>query len=525
MRSNPNKTLPNSPPKEDLPGDLNKRLNLSENLFSVIQATIVDGIVLTDLKGIILYINRAGKELLGVKKDVVGVNREILINNQMNFVVGRLEYLYDPIAAFKEVLKGKVLTDLVIKVHGETEKILDTSYSPLYSQDRQVVAVMADFRDITLIMQQQAEIEKQLTISNSRRKRWDALFTNVEEGICITDKDGKILEFNPTLELMTGYLENDVVGKKYYEIFNCHDAKGNFLEDSLLKKAVITQEAVAYDEHLHTTRTGEEIWVGTSWLPLTNEKGEIECLTVVRDISAYKQVEKLKSDFVSIASHELRTPLTVVNGYLALLNSGDLGALTDSSKASQHQTVLKKVYMETKRLSSLVDDLLNISRIEEGRLRVNLEPMNLVALVKNTVLDYQPLAESKKLTLIYVGFERPLKVWGDENKLKQVLTNLIDNAIKYTEKGSIQVDVYEDDGLAITSVTDTGPGIAPNLKEIIFEKFQQAPGSYLKENKGTGLGLFIVKGILELHQGKVWVESRLGEGTTFSFTLPLIKGS
>lgn len=500
--------------------ELLRTLNLSDNFFQVIQATIVDGIVLSNKEGKIVYLNRAAQEMLGASPQVLGLTREELINNQNRYLSVTLEYQYDPFESFNRCLKGDLLTGLTLIVHGEATKILDTSYSPLYDRESNIVGVIADFRDVTILREQQEQIKHQLGISQNRRRRWDALFTSVEEGICVMDKAGKIVEFNPSLELMSGYLESEVIGKKYYEVFKCHDQKGNMIEDTLLKRALITGEAVPYDEHLHTIRDGEEVWVGATMAPLLNEKGEMECLLVVRDINNYKQVEKLKSDFVSIASHELRTPLTVVNGYLSLLTSGDLGKLSDAHKNPQQEGILKKVYLETKRLSSLVEDLLNISRIEEGRLRVDLEPIDLAKLAQETVAEYNLLAESKNLNMEFVGGEKPMVVLGDSNRLKQVFTNLIDNALKYTEKGKVVVKVTKEVGEVVVSVTDTGPGIPPKLQGIIFEKFQQAPGSYLKENNGTGLGLFIVKGIVELHLGKVWLESKAGVGTTFFFSLP-----
>ncbi len=500
--------------------ELLQTLNLSDNFFQVIQATIVDGIVLSGKDGKIVYMNRAASEMLGATPEVIGISRSELISQQEKYLAVKLEYMYDPFETFNRCLEGELFTGLVLKVHGETTKVLDASYSPLYDKDGQIVGVIADFRDVTILQEQQEVIERQLGISDNRRRRWDTIFTSVEEGICVVDKTGRILEVNPALELMTGYLEKEIIGKKYFEVFKCHDPKGNMIEDTLLKKALITGEAVPYDEHLHTNRDGEEGWVGATTAPLRNEKAELECLLVIRDINNYKLVEKLKSDFVSIASHELRTPLTIVNGYLSLLTSGDLGKLSDPEKIIQNEAILKKVYVETKRLSSLVEDLLNISRIEEGRLRVDLGAVDIAKLASETVTEYQLLAEGKNLTLEFVPPGKPMVISGDANRLKQIFTNLIDNALKYTEQGKIIVKVGKEDGKVITSVTDTGPGIPPKLRDIIFEKFQQAPGSYLKENKGTGLGLFIVKGIVELHQGKVWLESKAGVGTTFFFSLP-----
>lgn len=498
---------------------------LTGQVAEVVQNTIVDGVVFMDLEGVVRYINRAGKELLGVKKNVVGIPRIKIISNSDHHLEHKLDYLFDPVRLFKESAKGSIISGLVIKVNSNPIRYLDTTYVPLNDENGKAVGVLADFRDVTLVKNQNDEINNQLKVSSARRKRWDAIFNSVEEGICIVDKNSRVVEFNPALEVMSGYLENEVVGKKYHELFKCHDTRGNLLGDSIITKALMTQEPIAYDEHIHTNRDGSEQWVGTTCVPLYKGDGEIECLIVVRDIDNYKQVEKLKSEFVSIASHELRTPLTIINGYLSLLSSGDLGKMSDPKTADSHEKVINKVFLETKRLSALVEDLLNISRIEDGRLKVEIQHVDLINLIKETVSDYQLLAKSKSLELKFIKPVGNYIVACDSGRIKQVLSNLIDNAIKYTEEGEITVSVKRRGEEAVTSVIDTGSGVPAKLREIIFEKFQQAPGSYLKENKGTGLGLFIVKGIIDLHRGEVWVDSELGRGANFSFSLPLSRGS
>ena len=320
-----------------------------------------------------------------------------------------------------------------------------------------------------------------------------------------------------------------MIGKTYYEIFGCHDRVGHFYpEFDPVSKVITTKESVPYDEHLHTSKNGKQRWVGVSYTPIFNEAGDIEQIVgVVRDITAIKELEKAKSEFVSVASHELRTPLTVINGYLSLLLNGDLGKLESEKSRLTFFTILNKVKYETERLTKLVGELLNVSRIEEGRLRLVLRKLPIIKLVDEITSDFKAMAAMKgvRLQVIHKVREngRNYYVMADQDKFKEILVNLLDNAIKFTESGGeIVISCTEKKGQIDIGVKDTGVGIESTMLPRVFDKFQQISGSYLKENKGTGLGLFIVKSLVELHKGKIWVESEVGAGTEFNFSLPLV---
>ncbi len=373
------------------------------------------------------------------------------------------------------------------------------------------------------------ELRREMTERERSMGKWRAIFENVEEGIFILDKSMNIVQLNQAAELASGHSQADIIGKKYYEIFRCYDAVGNYFPDFCpVEKVCITKEPIPYDEHLHTTLNGKKLWVGVSYTPILSKEGEIEQIVgVVRDITALKEIERAKSEFVSIASHELRTPLTVINGYLSLLLSGDIGDLSSSPARTREMLVLTKVFRETKRLIKLVADLLNVSRIEEGRLKLNLKRVEFERIIEEVVNEYKPQAEARDINILVnlkaSNRNENSRVLVDEDRIKQVLVNLIDNALKFTKPGGkIIVKCVQENGKITTEISDTGIGISKDLMPKIFEKFQQEPGSYLKENKGTGLGLFIVKSILELHNGTVQVKSTPGRGTTLTFSLPTV---
>jgi signal transduction histidine kinase len=229
-----------------------------------------------------------------------------------------------------------------------------------------------------------------------------------------------------------------------------------------------------------------------------------------------KQLDQAKTEFLSITSHQLRTPLTGIKGYLSMMLEGDFG------KFVQEQTdVLTRVSAEVDRLARMVQVFLNVSRIESGRLIIGRVETNLVEIAMTVVKELTPLAEKKKLQLSYAG-PPVFNAVVDPDKLKDVIMNLIDNSIKYTTAGSIHVKVEGTEAAAQVTVQDTGLGIDPGEAARLFEKFSRGIGVAKVSAEGTGLGLFIVKKIVEAHGGKVWAESMgKGKGSAFIFTVPV----
>ncbi len=234
-----------------------------------------------------------------------------------------------------------------------------------------------------------------------------------------------------------------------------------------------------------------------------------------------KQVDKLKDEFVSLTSHELRTPMTVIKSYVWLLLEGKTGQLTD-----QQKLYLKRTYDSTIRLIEMVNDMLNISRIESGRFTINPIPMNLVALVQEVVSEMQAKAQELGVHLFAsVPDTIPPQITADSDRIKQVLINLIGNSLKFTPKdGSVTVICEQKDTSMLVRVKDNGMGIRAEDMEKLFKKFNMLGGSYLTKQagQGSGLGLYLSKNLIELHHGRIWVESEgEGKGATFSFTLPI----
>jgi signal transduction histidine kinase/GGDEF domain-containing protein len=241
-----------------------------------------------------------------------------------------------------------------------------------------------------------------------------------------------------------------------------------------------------------------------------------------------RRIDSMKSEFVAVASHELRTPLAAIKNAVQLLLKGTAGKINENQ-----EKFLSMAERNINRLTNILNDLLSLSKIESGRIELKFENIGLKGIIELTASSLRPHADGKSLK-IDVEISEPLPpVYGDPEKIEQILTNLIGNAIKFTPDGGRILITAQPlshgekggygDRVAV-SVEDTGIGIPPEHLDAIFEKFHQVEGSLHRSVSGTGLGLAITKGLVEAHQGKIWVESEMGKGSTFTFTLPCSEG-
>jgi signal transduction histidine kinase len=223
-----------------------------------------------------------------------------------------------------------------------------------------------------------------------------------------------------------------------------------------------------------------------------------------------------KSQFLANMSHELRTPLNAILGYTELILDNIYGETPEKMRE-----VLERLQANGKHLLGLINDVLDLSKIEAGQLTLSLADYSLKDIVHTVFTGVESLATGKKLKLTTDAAPNLPTGHGDERRLAQVLLNLVGNAIKFTDKGEVAIKATAADGSFTVTVHDTGPGIGPSDREKIFGEFQQADNSATKRKGGTGLGLSIAKRIIEMHGGRIWVESEVGKGSTFAFTIPV----
>jgi PAS domain S-box-containing protein len=354
-----------------------------------------------------------------------------------------------------------------------------------------------------------------------------AIIDNMADGLLVTDTDGVITRVNPALSAMFDLKETDINGRRCDVLFGADLAR-------LAKKSKkFSGEILTSEIGLAGGRIGKAVATGIHKDILhttgTVEKG-IGSVILIRDITSEKEIDRMKTDFISTVSHELRTPLTSVLGFTEIIRkkleddvfshlaSGDKKI---DSAVHRVRDNLQIILSEGDRLTELINDVLDIAKLEAGRVEWKLESVMISDIIEHAQVATSALFEKKKLSFV-VEIEPGLPaIVCDNDRLIQVLINLLSNAVKFTEKGSVHCRAARTNNDIQVIVIDTGIGIAESNKKRIFEKFRQAGDTLTDKPRGTGLGLSICKQIVEYHGGKIWVESELGNGSTFFFTLPI----
>ena len=338
------------------------------------------------------------------------------------------------------------------------------------------------------------------------------IMDNVTDGVFSTDLEGTILAFNPAAEVITGYGKGEAVGRHYAELLAGNPAEVQLWDGDGLLQRVLHAEA-STPIHRKTwivRRDGEKIRIAHSMAPLIDQQGQIiGTVSVIRDVSREEELIRLKSEFISLVSHQLRTPLTSISASAELL---DDDGLAPESRAKLVRTLVQ----QTSRLQRLVNQVLEASRLETGEIKLMLEPLALAPLLEQTIQIHQAQHPEHHFQLILPS--KPLIVLGDRESVEIVLDNLLQNAVNYSQPGStVTARVVDDGEQAIISVADQGVGIPEEHRAQIFERFRRLPGS--ERGTGFGLGLHITKMLVEQQGGRIWVESEMGQGSCFYFTM------
>jgi PAS domain S-box-containing protein len=424
--------------------------------------------------------------------------------------------------------------ELETKVITKTGKIIEVNILAKAREDleKNIIGYFLTFTDITQFKNIQEELEKEVEartkeINDSRiallniledsetarlqaeeeRNKTLAIINNLADGLLMFNSDEKLTLLNPQAEKILDIKSKDVIGKTIAELKNYPS----------LEKII---QAVGEDLRSVSRREiqiNNDLIIEISVISVALKEKKLGNLIILHDITREKIVERMKTEFVSISAHQLRTPLSAIKWSLKMLLDGDLGKISLEQKE-----FIEKAYASNERMIKLINDLLNVTRIEEGRYLFSLSYENIANIIKEQYQTFKELAEKKglKMELIFKQDKFPL-VKVDKEKISLVIQNLIENAIHYTQKGKITITLESKDREIIFSVEDTGIGIPKDQQERVFSRFFRAENAILSETEGTGLGLFISKNIIEAHGGRIWFESEEGKGTTFYFTLPI----
>jgi len=361
------------------------------------------------------------------------------------------------------------------------------------------------------------------------QEQWRAIWSASSDGIALVGVDACFIEANPAFGQIFGIDPQQVVGMECLELFACEDEGGHEAwegsELCMIHRALQEGSALPYLE-VDLSIKGVSRSIGLSITPVLLANQPF-CMVMARDMTAIRDLMRMKANFLSMITHELRSPINAINGYLDLALTGIAGELNE-----QQREFVRRARGGSEHLYALVEDLLLVSRADSGQLRLNRSVLSLQELIANSVEELELTAADNGITIdmaVPGGFPR---VYADGTRIQQVLRNLISNALRFTPSGgsvTISASVLEDvdatpDGEARKSFTvqvrDSGGGIAPEYQERIFERFYQIPLDHSGRTSGQGLGLAIVKMIVELHGGQVTVESAPGQGSAFTFTVP-----
>jgi len=354
---------------------------------------------------------------------------------------------------------------------------------------------------------------------NSRRERWEAVFKFAEEGIVIFDKTGRVVGFNPAATKLTGFSGNEAMRKPFTEIVRAVSPEGVSLASlSPIKRVLGEGDVVTKREQLLLAKNGHTIWTEISYSPIYDDENTVTSgIAVIGNVQKEREMEAAKSDFISIVSHELRTPLTAIKGFLSMLLKKDFGGLSD-----KQFHFLSRVYQTNQRMIGLVEDLLDMSHIESGKIRLKVAPLAMEPIIQEVVSELASKGFERQIMLKVNRKQKLPLVLADEARLRQIMTNLIDNAIKYSlPKSEVIIDFRVQGTELVTSIKDQGVGITAAHIERLFQRFGRIYNPMSMQAGGTGLGLYIVKNLVESHGGRIWVTSREGKGSRFSFSLPV----
>ncbi len=350
------------------------------------------------------------------------------------------------------------------------------------------------------------------------RARADALFTSIGEAVIAMDEYGKIMKVNEVALELLGYDENELIDRSFMNTVQMYDIRGGLMDplDRPVMRALMEGKPVT-DNVLCARKDGSRTPVAATASPIMIGNRPTGVIVVFRDITREQQIDRAKTEFVSLASHQLRTPLTATRWYVDLLLKGTMGPLTKFQESS-----LQEVLSSNLRMIELVDSLLSVARIEIGTLAFAPEPSNIKELARDVVVELKPQIVEKKLQFSesYDASIPPIPL--DPRLTRIIFQNLLTNAVKYTPNGGkIYLKVERDRRYIHIQVKDTGYGIPKNQHKQLFTKLFRADNVRQQDTTGTGLGLYIVQSIVKGSKGKIWFESEENKGTTFHVCLPL----
>ena len=415
----------------------------------------------------------------------------------------------------KENISKNIVPDILNNYREDSESIRNSR--------RAILNVLEDLElNNNTLKQKTTELKSSEQAILQKKAVDEAILSSIGDGLVVVDKEGVITYINNAFEKMLGWKSKEVLGKNISDVVPMEFEKGDLVpfNERILTKVLAREVVVAnLTNPFYYIRKDRSRFPASSIVnPIVLGGEVIGVVKTFRDITREKEIDKAKTEFVSLASHQLRTPLSTISWYTEMLLSGDAGKLK-----KEQEKYLNEIYKGNQRMVSLVNALLSVSRMDLGTFILESEPTDVVLLVRNIIREQKPQIDRKKIKFTF-EFKTDIPfIETDPKLLSMVVQNLLSNSVKYTpDKGKIKIDLILDKKKKILTfkIFDTGYGIPKNQQDKIFTKLFRADNVREKDTEGTGLGLYIVKAIVDNSGGKVWFESKENKGSTFYVSLP-----
>ncbi|OGM13125.1 hypothetical protein A3D84_04745 [Candidatus Woesebacteria bacterium RIFCSPHIGHO2_02_FULL_42_20] len=367
----------------------------------------------------------------------------------------------------------------------------------------------------------EAKIEEKGKELASAKAKGEAILQSIGDALVVTDQKGTIILVNKAFEEMMGWAEAEAKGKSFMDLVKSEDEEGNKILGAKRKIMIILSGGANYqrsgrEAHYYVRRDGTRFPVNAVVTPIIFAGRRLGAVQVFRDITVERDIDRAKTEFVSLASHQLKTPLSVINWYTEMLIDGDAGGLNEKQRR-----YINEVARGSHRMVDLVNSLLNVSRLELGTFIVEPEKVDLKKIVRSVLDEFKVKIDEKKLKITFVISKSFPKYLLDPKLTRIIVQNLVSNSIKYTSNGGwVKIAVGQVKDKILISVLDDGCGIPAGQQSNIFNKLFRADNARVLDPDGTGLGLYIVKTILANVGGEIWFKSREKKGTNFFVTLP-----
>jgi PAS domain S-box-containing protein len=363
--------------------------------------------------------------------------------------------------------------------------------------------------------------------------RSNIILNSIDDGVVLIESNGVIQLFNPGAAAITGWPADEATDIDWRTVLKLVNDKGEAFADDVspIQKAFQSDQTIRNNDAYLSTRNDKQIPISLSLTPLRDSSKRVYAVVAIfRDITQEREQGKRQTEFISTASHEMRTPVAAIEGYLSLAMNEKVSTIDGRARS-----YLEKAHASTEHLGQLFQDLLTSSKAEDGRLTSHPALMEVGEWLEQLTSDLQFVAQKKGLDCDFVigssqtidatnsgrNVVRPLYyIKADPDRLREVVTNLFDNAVKYTDRGKVSLGLTGDKDVVQLYIRDTGPGIPAEDIPHLFQKFYRVDNSATRTIGGTGLGLFICRKIVELYQGRIWVESKVNEGSSFFINLP-----